>query len=160
VGANFQISRNRPNMSSPQTQSHALQSLEAVVEIADCFASIADSVHHVLNRGFGQIVVPTETMYALLTEEYGLRARLGILRSDAGNRTVIGVSTSQPVLNNLLVQSAEFIRGAESVEQVASIVNSVSVLCLSIFPGKQQTIDFLINRLQMEIGNWVESKNA
>jgi hypothetical protein len=117
-------------------------------------------VHHVLNRGFGQIVVPTETMYALLTEEYGLRARLGILRSDAGNRTVIGVSTSQPVLNNLLVQSAEFIRGAESVEQVASIVNSVSVLCLSIFPGKQQTIDFLINRLQMEIGNWVESKNA
>ena len=140
-------------MSLQQFQSHALESPEEVVRIAECFSSIADSVHHVLNRGFGQGAVPTETVYGLLNEEYGLRARLRVLRSDSANRTVISVSTSQLGLTNLLVETAQFIRGAESVEKVASILNTVSVLCVSIFPGKQQTIDFLISRLQMEIRN-------
>jgi len=129
----------------------ALATPEAVAEVADCFASIAEALHHTLRSLSDQVNVPSEKLYALITEEYGLRTRLGILRGDAKNRVVQGVQLSQGALTDLLRQTATFIRQSKSVDGIAFVVNSVSVLCVSVFPGKQQTIDFLVGRLKFEV---------
>ena len=133
------------------SQDNALESPGSVIEIADSYSAIADSLHHVLNRWPGQFAVSTEKAYALLTEEYGLRVRLGILRSDAANRTVIGVNVNHAEFVDLLERTARIIKNADTVEQVAYLVNSVSVLCLSTFPGKHETVNFLIQRLRTDI---------
>ena len=129
----------------------ALATPEAVAEVADCFASIAEALHHTLRSLSDQVNVPSEKLYALITEEYGLRTRLGILRGDAKNRVVQGVQLSQVALTDLLRQTATFIRQSKSVSEIAFVVNSVSVLCVSVFPGKQETIDFLVSRLKSEV---------
>lgn len=129
----------------------ALATPEAVAEVADCFASIAEALHHTLRSLSDQVNVPSEKLYALITEEYGLRTRLGILRGDAKNRVVQGVQLSQVALTDLLRQTATFIRQSKSVDGIAFVVNSVSVLCVSVFPGKQQTIDYLVGRLKSEV---------
>ena len=138
-------------MTSLAQQSNALATPEMIAEIAEHFASIAEALHHTLRLLSDQAVVSTEKVYALITEEYGLRTRLGILRGDAKNRTVAGVNISQMGLIALLEQTATFIRNARSIDEIAFVVNSVSVLCVSTFPGKQETVNFLIHRLQVDI---------
>ena len=98
-----------------------------------------------------QLHVPTAKLYALITEEYGLRTRLGILRGDAVNRVVSGVDYSQDQLLTLLASVATFIRASRSVDLISLVVNTVSVLCVAIFPGKSKTVNFLIDQLLSEI---------
>jgi len=129
----------------------ALSSPAAVVEVADCFASIAEALHNTLRLLSNQANVPSEKLYGLITEEYGLRTRLGILKADAQNRVVKEVEFLQADLVSLLRQTSEFIRNSKSVDEIAFVVNSTSVLCVSVFPGKNQTIDFLVDRLKSEV---------
>ena len=137
-----------PTHSSPQP---ALSSPAAIDATADSFASIAEALHHSLRAMSDQLLVPTAKLYALITEEYGLRTRLGILRGDAVNRVVSGVDYSQDQLLNLLASVATFIRTSRSVDVISLVVNTVSVLCVAIFPGKSKTVNFLIDQLRSEI---------
>jgi cytoskeletal protein CcmA (bactofilin family) len=68
----------------------ALASTEDLVSIADLMSKIADKLHHTLRAISDLQSVPSEKLYALITEEYGLRTRLGILRGDKTNRIVEG----------------------------------------------------------------------
>ena len=129
----------------------ALATPEAVITTADFFALIAEALHFSIRYISDQQNVPTEKAYGLITEEYGLRTRLGILRADANNRVVLGIGVSQVDLNNLLVSAADFIRMSRSVDDVGRVFNSVSVLCVSIFPGKDATVRFLINQLKSDL---------
>ena len=129
----------------------ALATPEAVIATADFFALIAEALHFSIRYISDQQNVPTEKAYGLITEEYGLRTRLGILRADANNRVVLGIGVSQVDLNNLLVSAADFIRMSRSVDDVGRVFNSVSVLCVSIFPGKDATVRFLINQLKSDL---------
>jgi len=61
----------------------ALASTNAILEAAGCFESIANALHRSLLRLTDLAPNSTEKIYALITEEYGLRTRLGILRGDA-----------------------------------------------------------------------------
>ncbi len=138
-------------MSSLHPNKSALSTADAVIEVADCFAGIAEALHSTLTHLSEQVNVSTEKAYALITEEYGLRTRLGILRADASNRTVDGVTFSQEELVELLRNTATFIRQSKSIQKIAFVVNSVSVLCVSTFPGKTDTVNFLIERLQSDL---------
>jgi hypothetical protein len=129
----------------------ALASPEAVIAAADLFSSIAEALHFSLRAMSDQLNVSTEKVYGLITEEYGLRTRLGILRADAPNRVVVGIGVSQRDFHNLLESAADFIRTSRSVDEVGRVVNSVSVLCVSIFPGKDEPVRFLINQLQSDL---------
>jgi len=129
----------------------ALATPEAVIATADFFALIAEALHFSIRYISDQQNVPTEKAYGLITEEYGLRTRLGILRADANNRVVLGIGVSQVDLNNLLVSAADFIRMSRSVDDVGRVFNSVSVLCVSIFPGRDATVRFLINQLKSDL---------
>lgn len=130
----------------------ALATPEAVIEVADSFASIVEILHNKLRAMSGQINVSSEKLYALITDEYGLRTRIGILRSDAKNHVVQGLEFSQEALINLLRQTSVFIWQSKSLDEIASVVNSISVICVSVFPGKQQAINFLVDRLKSEVG--------
>lgn len=130
----------------------ALTTPEAVIEVADSFATIVEILHNKLRTMSGQVNVSTEKLYALITDEYGLRTRIGILRSDAKNHVVQGLEFSQEALINLLRQTSVFIWQSKSLDEIASVVNSISVLCVSVFPGKQQAINFLVDRLKSEVG--------
>jgi hypothetical protein len=140
-------------MTIPISSQEALASPEAVIATADYFALIAEALHLSIRSIADQRNVPTEKAYGLITEEYGLRTRLGILRTDANNRVVLGVGVSQVDLNNLLLAAADFIRMSRSVDEVGRVFNSVSVLCVSIFPGKDATVKFLINQLQSDLSD-------
>ena len=41
-----------------------------------------------------------------------------------------------------------------SVDDLAFLVNSVSVLCIAIFPSKNLTLDFLIDCLRSDVGRF------
>ena len=138
-------------MNSNLSFQSALSTPNFVIEVSESFGLIAESLHHALRQISDQATVSTEKAYALITEEYGLRTRLGILRSDAFNRTVQVVGVSQEGLTDLLKQTAIFIKNSRSVEEIAFVVNTVSALCVSIFPGKQKSVDFLIAQLQSDI---------
>ena len=140
-------------MTSSPPSIGALTTPESIAEVADSFASIADALHHSLRSMSGQSNTPTEKLFALITEEYGLRTRLGILRGDAKNRVVQGVAFSQESLISLLRQTSSFIRQSKSVDEIASVVNTVSVLCVSVFPGKKSVINFLVDCLKSEVRN-------
>jgi hypothetical protein len=138
-------------MTSPNTKNSALATTDAVIEVVDALMDIAEALHSALRLLPEQGNVSTEKAYALITEEYGLRTRLGILRSDATNRTVDGITVSQEQLLDLLRAVATSFRQTKSLESIAFVVNSVSVLCVSIFPGKTETVNFLIERLQGDL---------
>jgi hypothetical protein len=58
---------------------------------------------------------------------------------------------SQQDLLDLLSSVATFIRHFRSIDQIASVVNTVSVLCVSIFPGKSEAVNFLLDQLRAEV---------
>jgi hypothetical protein len=136
-------------MSNPK----ALASTEAIVKVSDSLSAFAEALHHSLRAISDQLNVPTEKAYALITEEYGLRTRLGILRGDAPNRVVKGVDASQEEFLDVLSHAVEFVRTSRSLEEIGMVVNTVSVLCVSIFPGKHTTVNFLLNTLKGEINH-------
>jgi hypothetical protein len=135
----------------PKNPNAALSNAKFVEEIADCYESIADSLHTVLRELSDQVNVSTEKAYALITEEYGLRTRLGILRADAKNRTVASVSINQEDLIKLLNETAVFIRTSCSLDDISYVLNTATVLCISFSPGKGEVVNYLVSRLEIDI---------
>ena len=129
----------------------ALSTTEDLLAIADLMSKIADTLHHTLREIADLQSVPSEKLYALITEEYGLRTRLGILRGDRSNRLVEGVEISQKELEALLLRVIEAIKKTRSLEVLGSLVNFISVLCIAIFPGKRKVLNFVISELLIEI---------
>lgn len=129
----------------------ALSTTEDLIAIADLMSKIADTLHHTLRAISDVQSVPSEKLYALITEEYGLRTRLGILRGDRSNRVVEGVEITQKELESLLVRVTETINKTRSLEVLGSLVNFISVLCIAIFPGKSRVLNFVISDLLIEI---------
>ena len=129
----------------------ALSTTEDLLAISDLMSKIADTLHHTLREIADLQSVPSEKLYALITEEYGLRTRLGILRGDRSNRLVEGVEISQKELESLLLRVIEAIKKTRSLEVLGSLVNFISVLCIAIFPGKRRVLNFVISELLTEI---------
>jgi hypothetical protein len=129
----------------------ALSTTEDLLAIADLMSKIADTLHHTLREIADLQSVPSEKLYALITEEYGLRTRLGILRGDRSNRLVEGVEISQKELEALLLRVIEAIKKTRSLEVLGSLVNFISVLCIAIFPGKRKVLNFVISELLIEV---------
>jgi hypothetical protein len=126
---------------------NALAKPEHLIELANLFSEIADALHHALIVLSDKDKVSSEKIFALITEEYGLRTRLGILKGDRFNRSVVGVAISQESLIQLLSCIPKLMSRIQSFDELASLINSISVLCVSIFPGKHKVINFLINEL-------------
>jgi hypothetical protein len=139
------------NMSNEKILISAFSTKECLFEVANKFSAISDSLHISL-RGFAnEKDVSTQKTYALITEEYGLRTRLAILRGDSENRLVHGVSTSHESFISLLSHTEVLIKSMKKIDEIAYLINSISVICICIFPGKAKILDFLISSLRDEL---------
>ena len=138
-------------MSNEKILVQAFSSKECLIEVANKFSAISDTLHLVLRGLSNQKEVTPQKAYSLITEEYGLRTRLAILKGDSENRLVSGVSESHDGFLNLLVETELLIKSIKNIDEIAYLINSISVLCICIFPGKAVALDFLISSLRDDI---------
>jgi hypothetical protein len=138
-------------MSNEKILVSAFSSKECLIEVANKFSAISDTLHLVLRGLSNQKEVTPQKAYSLITEEYGLRTRLAILKGDSENRLVSGVSESHDGFLNLLVETELLIKSIKNIDEIAYLINSISVLCICIFPGKAVALDFLISSLRDDV---------
>ena len=138
-------------MSNKKILIPAFSKQDHVLEVASRFSAIADSLHLTLRGLTNEKEVSTQKAYALITEEYGLRTRLAILKGNSENRLVLGVKEDQEIFIRLLIEVENLIKQMTSIEEIAYLINSISVLCIAIFPGKAETLDFLISSLKYDL---------
>lgn len=128
----------------------ALATSDDVIALADGLSQLADKLHAVLRRLTAQPTGDTSIAYALLTEEYALRARTNILRNDAPRHTIDGLEFSQASLINALSQIEANLHEADTLEVVRSIVSDLITLASSINPGKTRVVNFLAKELGVQ----------
>ena len=138
-------------MSNEKILVQAFSSKECLIEVANKFSAISDTLHLVLRGLSNQKEVTPQKAYSLITEEYGLRTRLAILKGDSENRLVSGVSETHDGFLNLLVDTELLIKSIKNIDEIAYLINSISVLCICIFPGKAVALDFLISSLRDDV---------
>ena len=129
----------------------AFSSKECLIEVANKFSSISDALHLALKDISNQKDVTAQKAYSLITEEYGLRTRLAILKGDSENRLVSGLKESHEGFLSLLVETELLIKSMKNIDEIAYLINSISVLCICIFPGKTSALDFLISSLRDDV---------
>lgn len=134
-------------MMTPPT---ALSTVDHVMAAADRFLMIADAVHHRLTRP-GQPPSDSANLYGILIEEYGLRARAGVLRNSAPQHLVHAANTQQKHLEVCLEATAEHLTHVRNIEQLRSLLTCVNTLCVGIGPNKGHVIDFLVIDLERNL---------
>jgi hypothetical protein len=127
----------------------ALHSYEDVKEFANGLLRITDQLHRALRRLTSMSNDYSGTAYALLTEEYGLRARTNILLHDSARHRLEGLSFSQQDLLRTLEQVGADIEIANSLEMLSSTVADLAMFATSISPGKERVVNFLAGELGM-----------
>ena len=138
-------------MSNEKILVQAFSSKECLIEVANKFSAISDTLHLVLRGLSNQKEVTPQKAYSLITEEYGLRTRLAILKGDSENRLVSGVIESHDSFLSLLAEVELLIKSMKNIDEIAYLINSISVLCICIFPGKNVALDFLISSLRDDV---------
>ena len=128
----------------------ALSTSDDVIALADGLSQLADKLHAALRRLTAKPSGDTSIAYALLTEEYALRARTNILRNDAPRHTIDGLEFSQASLINALSQIEANLHEADTLEVVRSIVSDLITLASSINPGKTRVVNFLAKELGVQ----------
>lgn len=136
-------------MSDPTRMHPALSSHEDVMEFAHCLLRVSDQLHHTLRQLTSVARNDSGTAYALLTEEYGLRARTNILLNDGARHRLDGLSFSQQDLLRALEQVGRHIENADSLEILSSTVADLATFATSISPGKEKIVNFLASELGM-----------
>lgn len=131
-------------------QHQALATSDDVIALADGLSQLADKLHVVLRRLTAQPAGDTSIAYALLTEEYALRARTNILRNDAPRHTMAGLEFSQASLIEMLGQIEASLHGAGTLEVVRSVVSDLITFASSISPGKTRVVNFLAKELGVQ----------
>ncbi|HRQ58630.1 MAG TPA: hypothetical protein PLN31_14550 [Azoarcus taiwanensis] len=129
------------------TQQPALATAENVSALANALSKLADKLHHTLRRLTAEPSGDATIAYALLTEEYALRARANILHNDAGQHTLPDVNFSQAALIETLEAVERRLGEASSLEVVQSIVSDLITFASAINPGKAKVLNFLAQEL-------------
>lgn len=133
----------------------AFSSVANVVETADQFFFVADALHKRLNsRSLTQgNSEPSDALYGLLIEEYGLRTRAGILRNSAKAHVINNSSVDHSDLIQLLRKSAETISKIDDLLPLTRLTTTISTICVGINPDKGHVVDFLVNELQEDLNH-------
>ena len=132
---------------------NVLSTPENVLTTASYFFAIADALHKRLNSTATRTLFSATStdLYAMLLEEYGLRARAAILRNNPTQHTVSNSRVTSERLFRCLQAVSDQVISIPSVTQLQSIVSGVNTLCVSISPGKAHVIDFLIENLENDL---------
>lgn len=133
-------------MTTPQCRP-ALATSDDIIAFSNTLSRLADKLHETLRRLTAERSGDTTIIYALLTEEYTLRARTNILQNDASRHALSDLNFSQDTLIGTLDAIETRLGGASSLEVVQSIVSDLITFAAAINPGKARIVSFLAQEL-------------
>ena len=126
----------------------ALSSVDNVREVARIITFNSDGVHAALRR-LSATITGSESVasYALLTEEYALRARAHILENDA-NRFVVNDFdvTQEDLLVELKETEARFAK-VENIDELSELLIALILFSNAIVSRKNSVLRFLFKNL-------------
>ena len=129
----------------------ALLTPQDVQELSQGLTHVADALHNALRTLTANPNPDPSLAYALLTEEYALRARINILINDLDRHTVSGLTFSQTELLRLLDEKSRQVVETDSLETVRSVVSDLITLASAIVPGKARIINFLVAEMSANL---------
>ena len=125
----------------------ALTTPDDIIALAEALSRLADGLHDTLRRLTAAPSGDATTAYALLTEEYALRARTNILRNDAQHHTLDGLSFEQAALMKTIEQIDADLKSATTLPAIRSLLSDLMTFASSINPGKAKVVNFLAQEL-------------
>lgn len=128
---------------SSQEHSPALAEAEDIISFARALTHLAEKLHASLRRLTAGGQCDTTVSFALLTEEYALRARASILHNSASRHSLLGIDFGQEELMNNLRLIENTISDASSLSVLQSVVSDLMTFSVSIYPGKAKVVNYL-----------------
>jgi len=134
-------------------ESNAFSSGECVREIALRLMHMSEAIHHALRKlTSAPSLAPSGTSpYALLTEEYALRARASILLIEAERLARPGFPASQASVLDILGKVETALTQSNSSDEMNELIASLLLFTSSIISRRNQIIAVLLENLQQTV---------
>lgn len=132
------------------TAPHAFSSAEYVRDIALQVMQMSEAIHQALRQltSMPSADQTTASPYALLTEEYALRARANMLLIEAARLARADFPVSQGAVLKVLKRVEAKLLQSASLEQLSDIVVALLLFTSSIFSRRNQVIATLLGNLE------------
>jgi hypothetical protein len=130
---------------------NAFSSEQDIRQIAQRITGMSEAIHHAL-RQLAQDLPQRDSSaaYALLTEEYALRARVNILQVEAKRFARPDFPATQQDVIAVLDNVDEVLRGARSPEELTELIVSLVLFATSIACRNNATISLLLDSLKQQ----------
>lgn len=127
----------------------ALSSERKVHEVAKAIASLSEAVHQALRRlSLNILSSDSVTPYALLTEEYAIRARANILLVDAKRFVIQDLNIMHGELIAFLNKMESKLNEVKCLDELSELVVGLMLFSNSIVSKKERVITFLLQELK------------
>lgn len=130
---------------------NAFSSEQDIRQIAQRITGMSESIHHAL-RQLAQDLQQRDSSaaYALLTEEYALRARVNILQVEAKRFARPDFPATQQDVITVLNNVDEVLRSTLSPEELTELIVSLVLFATSIACRNNAIISFLLDGLKQQ----------
>jgi hypothetical protein len=135
------------------TASQAFSTTEYVRDVALQVMQMSEGIHHALRRltSTPSADDATTSPYALLTEEYALRARANMLLIEAARLARPRFSVSQAAVLEILKRVETGLSQSNSLEQLNEVVVALLLFTSSIMSRRNQVIETLLDNLAQTV---------
>jgi hypothetical protein len=135
------------------TESNAFSSGECVREIALRLMHMSEAIHHALRKltSTPSAASSGTSPYALLTEEYALRARASILLIEAERLARPGFPASQERVLDILGEVETALAQSNSSDDMNELIASLLIFTSSVISRRNQIIAVLLENLQQTV---------
>jgi hypothetical protein len=127
----------------------AFSSAESVREIALQVMRMSEAIHHALRKHTSASPADpsTTSAYALLTEEYALRARASMLLIEAKRLARPDFPVSEEAVLATLTQVEAKLSQSSSLDELSELITSLQLFTNSIISRNNQVISMLLQNL-------------
>lgn len=127
----------------------AFASEEHVRQVAQRIAGMSEAIHHALRQLSQDLQhVDSTSAYAMLTEEYALRARTNILHVDAKRFARADFPVTQQEVIRVLDDVNTALKSALSAQQLTELIVGLVLFATSIACRNNTTISLLLGDLK------------
>lgn len=135
------------------TESNAFSSGECVREVALRLMHMSEAIHHALRKltSTPSAASSGTSPYALLTEEYALRARASILLIEAERLARRGFPASQAAVLAILGEVETALAQSNSSDDMNELIASLLLFTSSIISRRNGIIAVLLENLQQTV---------
>lgn len=132
------------------TASQAFSTAESVRDIALQVMRMSEEIHHALRHltSTSSANNPTTSPYAILTEEYALRARANMLLIEAARLARPDFPVSQEAVLEILKRVETRLSQSDSLEELNEVVVALLLFTSSIISRRNQIISALLENLK------------